>query len=792
MTQGSTPSANGAGRASEVIAGYLEAVDRGEAPDRQELLRRHSDIARELEDFFADQDRVEHLARPMAGPSGVSPAPTTEPASATAQPPTPGQEKWSFEGYEIEAELGRGGMGVVYKAWQRSLGRPVALKLILAGEFASPAEIQRFLRREAEFVAQLEHPHIVPIYEAGTHEGEGYLSMKLIEGESLAQALAGGRWPVGGKGVQRQAAQLVSVVARAVHHAHQRGILHRDLKPANVLLDGEGVPHVTDFGLARRLAGGTRLTQTGTIVGTPCYMAPEQASDSKNVTTAADVYSLGAILYELLTGRHPFQGDAPLDVLRQVREQEPPRPRRLNRRLDRDLESVCLRCLEKEPARRYGSAAALAEDLERWLRGDPISCREPIWRRPMGQLRRLARRARRRPAITALVGLALLALLASGSAILLPRYADARARRELVRLVEDERKRRAYLDAVRAAASELGPKSKDGKPVPRNPKRARELLDSCPRELRALEWYCLNGLCNGLRERDLKRWQPLGWNMRPAPGPEAGDGGKHWQPYEFVCGERPFVALSPDGKSVAAPTAEALSIRDLPSGTERLRLPPPVFGEWRFQPTRVLWPGECGLPNVKECVRQEFALIGSVAFGPDGKSLYVAAEDGVRVLDATTGAELRRLARTPVPEFFSQDGKRYYSEYRSTKEGFLKNALYDASTGRELLDLMSRVFIGFSRDGRRFVVCHNTGLDVMIHDSTTCEKIITLPGVKVGVTARNGWVITQSGLPWFARDSNIEDFRIASLSIYLEDGKSLTWYGHHRLQYICDLTPPRD
>ena len=317
------------------------------------------------------------------------------------------------------------------------------------------------------------------------------------------------------------------------------------------------------------------LSQTGTIVGTPCYMAPEQASDGKNVTTAADVYSLGAILYELLTGRPPFQGDAPLDVLRQVREQEPPRPRRLNRRLDRDLESVCLRCLEKEPARRYGSAEALAEDLERWLRGDPIWSREPIWRRPMGQLRRLARRARRRPAVTALVGLALLVLLASGSAILWQRDADARARRELVRLVEDERKRRAYLDAVRAAASELGPKFEGGQlgpgNPPRNPKRARELLDSCPRELRALEWYCLNGLLKGPRVRPGPRepppgrWQPLGWYMPTTAGPEAGDDGKHWPPYEFVLGGQPFVAFSPDGKSMAAPTAEALIIRDLPS-----------------------------------------------------------------------------------------------------------------------------------------------------------------------------------------------------------------------------------
>ena len=191
--------------------------------------------------------------------------------------------------------------------------------------------------------------------------------------------------------------------------------------------------------------------------------------------------------------------------------------------------------------------------------------------------------------------------------------------------------------------------------------------------------------------------------------------------------------------------------------------------------------------------------MGSVAFGPDGKSLYVAAEDGVRVLDATTGAEIRRLARAPVPEFFSPDGKRYYSEYFPTTNnmrGVSKSALYDASTGRELLDLITRVFIGFSRDGRRFVVCHNTGSDVMIHDSATCEKIITLPGLKVGFPTRSGLIWTKSGLPWFARndfEDDFEDFRPkVSLSIYLEDGKSLTWYGMRWRQFICDLTPPRD
>ena len=251
-----------------------------------------------------------------------------------------------------------------------SLNRVVALKMILAGRFASPAEVARF-QAEAEAVANLDHPHIVPIYEVGEHEGQHFFSMKLIEGGSLAQRLDEPR--PSGSGGQQAAARLMATAARAVHHAHQRGILHRDLKPGNILLDAQGQPHVTDFGLARRVEGAVRLD----TIGCDCRHAVVHGAGAgrrgqEALSTAVDVYGLGAVLYELLTGRPPFQADTPLETLLLVADKEPRAPALCNRALDRDLETICLKCLEKSPAGRYGSAEGLADDLERWLAGEPI------------------------------------------------------------------------------------------------------------------------------------------------------------------------------------------------------------------------------------------------------------------------------------------------------------------------------------------------------------------------------------------------------------------------------------
>ena len=314
----------------------------------------------------------------------TAPCPQTD-ARSGAAPAGPETSLRHFGDYELLEEIAHGGMGVVYKARQISLNRVVALKMILSGRLASAWTVERF-RTEAEAAARLEHPNIVPIYEVGELEGAHYLTMRLIEGCNLRQA-------TGGKPLSmNRAAELIEAVARAMHYAHCRGVLHRDLKPANVLLDGAGQPHVTDFGLAKLAASDTGITRSEAVMGTPNYMAPEQAAGhSKQATAAVDIYSLGAILYELLTGRPPFRGGTEMEVLLRVMGEEPRTPRSILPKLDRGLETICLKCLEKEPQRRYRTAEELADDLARWLRHEPIQAQ------PSVMWERAAKWARRRP-----------------------------------------------------------------------------------------------------------------------------------------------------------------------------------------------------------------------------------------------------------------------------------------------------------------------------------------------------------------------------------------------------------
>ena len=329
-------------------------------PSLEELTAAHPHLAAELRDLWGAVMVVEAVAqKSLAG--GSTPQQTLN-LSEKSPPSVLGD-------FELMEEIGRGGMGVVYRARQRSLDRDVALKLILHGAQASPADQARF-QTEVAAAAQLDHPHIVPIYEVGSDQGWQYFGMKLLAGQTLLEKTSAGPLP------DREAARLVMTIAHAIQYAHDRGVIHRDLKPANILLDKQGEPHVTDFGLAKRIQAGASLTQSGAILGTPSFMAPEQASGVRgNVGPLCDVYSLGAILYALLTGRPPFQGPSPVDTLMMVLEQDLLPPRLLNRRVNRDLEMIVLRCLQKPTELRYQSAGELAKDLEAFLNGESILAR---------------------------------------------------------------------------------------------------------------------------------------------------------------------------------------------------------------------------------------------------------------------------------------------------------------------------------------------------------------------------------------------------------------------------------
>jgi serine/threonine-protein kinase len=321
--------------------------------------------------------------------------PTPQSLDATPLPQIPG--------YEVEAVIGRGGMGIVFRARHLRLNRLVALKMLLGGAYAGPQDLARF-QREAEAVAGLRHPNVVQVYDVGEHDGRPYFTMELIEGGSLSQKLAGTPQPA------RQAAQLVATLAEAVQAAHACGIVHRDLKPANVLLTADGTPKVTDFGLAK-WQGQDGLTATHEVAGTPSYMAPEQARGLKQeVGPLSDVYALGAVLYECLTGRPPFKAETPLETMAQLVAEEPVPPSQLNANVPRDLETICLKCLRKEPPQRYPSALALADDVRRFLNGQPIVAR------PVGRFERAVKWARRRPAVALLVGALLVMLGAAAGA----------------------------------------------------------------------------------------------------------------------------------------------------------------------------------------------------------------------------------------------------------------------------------------------------------------------------------------------------------------------------------------
>jgi tetratricopeptide (TPR) repeat protein/tRNA A-37 threonylcarbamoyl transferase component Bud32 len=361
----------------DVLAAYLEAERLGQAPTPEVWCAQHPGLANELETFLTDWGRFRRIA------DAIPPVPFAHLDGAPAEvPPT-------IANYEILGELGRGGMAVVYKARQTSLQRLVALKMVQENGFAE-GRLARF-RVEAEAVARFKHPNIVQIHEIGEHEGRPFFSLEYVDGGTLAQRIVGQPQPT------RQAAAITETLARAIDYAHEQGVVHRDLKPANVLLTMQGMPKIADFGLAKRLEGTNANTRTGAIVGTPSYLSPEQALGRKDVGRPTDIFALGGILYELLTGRPPFRGDTPMETILQATSCQIPSLRAQRPEIPRDLETICLKCLEKDPRKRYPSAWALATDLRHFLNGEAIEAR------PIGGLEFCWRWCRRRPVLSVLM-----------------------------------------------------------------------------------------------------------------------------------------------------------------------------------------------------------------------------------------------------------------------------------------------------------------------------------------------------------------------------------------------------
>jgi WD40 repeat protein/tRNA A-37 threonylcarbamoyl transferase component Bud32 len=537
---------------------------------------------------------------------------------ATAVPPRPLDR---LGNYELIAELARGGMGVVFKARHTMLHRVVALKMILGGHLARPDDLQRF-RTEAEAAAQLQHPGIVALYEVGTHEGQPYFSMEFVSGTSLSQLAATGPVP------SRVAAAYLEKTARAVHYAHTQGILHRDLKPANVLVDDHGQPKVTDFGLAKLLHIDSGQTRTGAIIGTPSYMAPEQAAARKDLGPECDVYSLGAILYELLTGRPPFRGETALATLSLVAEQEPVPPRLLNPKVDPDLETICLKCLEKQPARRYRSAEALAEDLRHYQDNEPITARR------VGAIGRAIKWCRRKPAAAALLAVSALAVIACIVFLSVYSFMEHELRMKIQdehrQAMEARKQARVRADVMRRllylAQYHLAYAAWEGANLDRASQLLRRWLPQPDQtDLRGWEWFYLDGLCHGK------------FTLRGHRGAVRA------------------LAFFPDGRHLATAGQDRdIRIWDLASGAMALRIPrahTKLITSLAIRPgsallasagedgTIKLWDLRTGKPPV--LLNRKGSYVTSIAFSADGKYLAAGAGDQtVRVWDPASGSVL--------------------------------------------------------------------------------------------------------------------------------------------------------
>jgi eukaryotic-like serine/threonine-protein kinase len=659
-------------------------------------------------------------------------------------------------GYEVLGVLGRGGMGVVYRAWQEGLNRLVAVKMVHAGAQANPKVLSRF-RVEAEAVARLQHPNIVQVHEVGEHAGSPFLVLELVEGCSLAKCLAGTPRPA------RQAAELLETLARTIHYAHRQGVVHRDLTPANVLLTADGQPKITDFGLAKLIIGGGDLrTQTGELLGTPSYMAPEQAASQHEVIGAAtDVYALGAILYELLTGRPPFKAESTLETLRQVVADEPVAPSRLRPKLPSDLETICVKCLHKEPSHRYASAEALADDLRRFLEGRPIKARRS------SALERGWRWCRRYPAVAALCGLTSTLLLTLTVVSVTAAVRIDKARRRADQTAADERlaRQRAQDRLVRlnvvtgnfqtnagdhrsallryAEAWMLDQDEPSSEPIHRL--RLACVLERSPR----LEGICfhtspvLEAHFDAKGARVLTRtedgraflWDP--YRSRPIAGPLPHDG-------KVLC-----AALSPDGTRVITTGTDGTARLWAAATGGPLGAPlrhPGVVRHADFSPDGQRLATACADGTVRfwtipggKLLEPAVRLDGEarfVGFSPDGRLVVtVDGRETARVWDAADGRPLtpslpHRLTpgdpaeRLVQPPLFSPDSARLL-----TADGQTTVRMCDARTGARAMPPFKLGFVlnraEFSPDGRQILLVGKNSTSRLI-DAANGRVILSL------------------------------------------------------------------
>jgi eukaryotic-like serine/threonine-protein kinase len=557
-----------------------------------------------------------------------------------------------FGDYELLEEIARGGMGVVFKARQVNLNRLVALKLINSGALASDTIVKRF-KAEAEAAAALNHPNIVPIYEIGAVQSQHYFSMALIEGQNLSEFLKANSMDL------RQAAELISTIARAVHYAHQHGVLHRDIKPSNILIDKNGIPHLTDFGLAKIAEHDSALTHTNAVLGTPSYMSPEQArGETKQVTTAADIYGLGAALYECLTAQPPFAGGTTLETIRQVLEREPRPPSYWKPGVDIDLDTICLKCLEKEPAKRYASAEAFSDDLGRWLR------REPILARRISGIERFTKWTRRRPAAAALTGASLVAIIACVAlAISVPAYQKAeRARRGEIAARRGEEKQRktaeATLEALGRADYANNLNLAERELFAGDGSAAERFLDECPPDLRGWEWRYLKHQCYWLHKAGTNSSRVL-----PSSKPMYG------------------VAFNTAGDVIVAKGGIGLTMYDVANGKEVMS-------------TRT------------------FGLLGRLAVAAGSDRLAVGSPNGDTALLESDGREHVVLTdRKAFDLAFSPDGKLLATAEHKVK-GLSRVILWNAASGERLHELAQGkgdfTALAFSPDGKYLAVAEGS------------------------------------------------------------------------------------